>query len=140
VISHGAELVRAFAAAGSPRVTVILRKAFGGAFITMNSKALGADASFCWPNAEIGVMSPGAAVEIIHRRLLLAAGIGVRDELTRRYAQHSVSPEAALGSGAIDAVIDPTETREHVARALRLDRATARGDSRITRGPAEDDE
>lgn len=144
VIKHGAELVRAFAAAGSPRVTVILRKAFGGAFITMNSKDLGADASFCWPNSEIGIMSPQAAVEIIHRRRLLAAGAGdgdLREELARLYAKHSVSPEAALASGAIDGVIDPAETRERVARALRLDRATPRRlGELITRAPAVDDE
>src|SRR5262249_33840135 len=87
VISHGAELLRAFAAARSPRVTVIVRKAYGGAFITMNSKDLGADASFCWPQAEIGVMSAEAAVEIIHGRQLLGDGnADVRDRLARRYA------------------------------------------------------
>ena len=128
VISHGAELLRAFAAARSPRVTVILRKAFGGAFITMNSKDLGADASFCWPQAEIGIMSPQAAVEILHRRRLLAAGVGLRERLARRYAEHGLSPEAALRCGAIDAVIDPAETRECVVRALRLDRAALRFD------------
>src|SRR5262249_7531695 len=123
VISHGAELLRAFAAARSPRVTVIVRKAFGGAFITMNSKDLGADAAFSWPRAEIGIMSPHAAVEIIHGRRLGAANGHLRERLARRYAEESLSPEAALDSGAIDAVIDPAETRERVLRALRLDRA-----------------
>ena len=121
VISHGAELVRAFASARSPRVTVILRKAFGGAFITMNSKDLGADASFCWPQAEVGIMSSLAAVEIIHRRKLLAAGAAaLRERLIRGYAEQSLSPEAAVRSGAVDAVIEPTETRERVACSLRL--------------------
>jgi acetyl-CoA carboxylase carboxyltransferase component len=121
VISHGAELVRAFASTRSPRVTVILRKAFGGAFITMNSKDLGADASFCWPQAEVGIMSSLAAVEIIHRRKLLAAGAAaLRDRLIRGYTEESLSPQAAVDSGAIDAVIDPTETRERVACSLRL--------------------
>jgi acetyl-CoA carboxylase carboxyltransferase component len=123
VISHGAKLLRAFAATSSPRVTVIVRKAFGGAFITMNSKDLGADASFSWPQAEIGIMSPHAAVEIIHGRRLGERSEHLRDRLARRYAEESLSPEAALGSGAIDAVIDPAETRERVIRALRLDRA-----------------
>jgi acetyl-CoA carboxylase carboxyltransferase component len=126
VISHGAGLLRAFAAARSPRVTVVLRKAFGGAFITMNSKDLGADASFSWPRAEIGIMSPHAAVEIIHgRRLLGARSTHLRDRLARSYAEESLSPDAALGSGAIDAVIEPAETRERVVRALQLARGTA---------------
>jgi acetyl-CoA carboxylase carboxyltransferase component len=122
VISHGAELLRAFAAAGSPRVTVIVRKAFGGAFITMNSKDLGASAAFCWPDAEIGIMSAEAAVEIIHRRSNGDAG-----GLARRYAEESLSVDVALRSGAIDAVIDPSDTRERVIGALRLDGAAAPG-------------
>ena len=142
VISHGAELLRAFAATGSRRVTVIVRKAFGGAFITMNSKDLGAHASFCWRDAEIGIMSPQAAVEIIHgRRLLGARGTHLRDRLARRYAEESLSPEAALRCGAIDAVIDPAETREHAVRALRLGRASApEWGGAITGEPAEDAE
>jgi acetyl-CoA carboxylase carboxyltransferase component len=128
VISHGAGLLRAFAATRSPRVTVVVRKAFGGAFITMNSKDLGADASFAWPRAEIGIMSPHAAVDIIHgRRLLGARSTQLRDRLARSYAEKSLSPSAALGSGAIDAVIEPAETRERVVRALGLDRAIAPG-------------
>jgi acetyl-CoA carboxylase carboxyltransferase component len=125
VISQGAKLLRAFAATSSPRATVIVRKAFGGAFITMNSKDLGADAAFSWPQAEIGIMSPHAAVEIIHGRRLGPRSEHLRERLARRYAEESLSPEAALGSGAIDAVIDPGETRERVVRALRLDGAAA---------------
>jgi acetyl-CoA carboxylase carboxyltransferase component len=128
VISHGAQLVRAFAAARTPRVTVIVRKAFGGAFITMNSKDLGATASFCWPQAEIGIMSPQAAVEIIHGRRLLGARSGqLMDRLARRYAEESVTPEAAIRAGAIDAVIEPAHTRERVIATLDLDRETAPG-------------
>ena len=119
MISHGAELVRAFAATRSPRVTVIVRKAFGGAFITMNSKDLGADAAFCWPQAEIGIMSPEAAVEIIHgRRLRRIRGADVREQLARRYAKDSLTAQAAVACGAVDAVIQPAQTREHVVRAL----------------------
>jgi acetyl-CoA carboxylase carboxyltransferase component len=121
VIGHGAELLRAFAAARSPRVTVIVRKAFGGAFITMNSKDLGADASFCWPDAEIGIMSAQAAVEIIHgRRLLDRRSTDLLDRLARRYAKESLTPDAALSRNAIDAVIEPSETRERVVSALGL--------------------
>ena len=75
VIRFGAEFVHAFAAAEVPRVTLILRKAFGGAYITMNSKDLGADYVFAWPNAQIGVMAAKSAVGIIHRRELAAPTI-----------------------------------------------------------------
>ncbi len=131
VISHGAELLRAFAGARTRRVTVIVRKAFGGAFITMNSKDLGADASFCWPGAEIGIMSAHAAVEIIHgRRLLGRRGNDLLERLARSYAKESLTPEAAIGRGAVDAVIEPSETRARALRALQLDAA----------GPLEGDE
>ena len=73
MIRHGATLVHAFAEATVPRVTLIVRKAFGGAFITMNSKDLGADYVFAWPEAEIGVMGASPAVGVIHRRELAAA-------------------------------------------------------------------
>ena len=123
VIRHGAELLRAFAAASCARVTVILRKAFGGAFITMNSKDLGADAAFAWPAAEIGIMGPRAAIEIIHRRRLVQAA--AREEeagvLARRYAEAHLSPDTAARLGVIDAVIHPAETRRRVAGAF-LDR------------------
>jgi acetyl-CoA carboxylase carboxyltransferase component len=140
VIGHGAELLRAFAAARSPRVTVIVRKAFGGAFITMNSKDLGADASFCWPQAEIGIMSAESAVEIIHARRLRAARIAdLPARLARRYARDSLSLDIALRCGAIDAVIDPAETRRRVVAALRLDstRSTRWDPAMIARAPAE---
>jgi methylmalonyl-CoA decarboxylase subunit alpha len=121
MIGHGAELLRAFAAATCPRVTVIVRKAFGGAFITMNSKDLGADASFCWPNAEIGIMSAEAAVEIMHGRQLKGPGSeDLRERLADRYAKDNLSAHAAVRCGAVDAVIDPGETRARVASALRL--------------------
>ena len=121
MIGHGAELLRAFAAATCPRVTVIVRKAFGGAFITMNSKDLGADASFCWPNAEIGIMSAEAAVEIMHGRQLKGPGSEeLRERLARRYARDNLSADAAVACGAVDAVVDPGDTRAQVAGALRL--------------------
>jgi acetyl-CoA carboxylase carboxyltransferase component len=120
VIRHGAELVRAFAGSTSPRATVILRKAFGGAFITMNSKGLGADAHFSWPGAEIGVMGASGAVEIIHRRTLLEADgdSELAEQLAQTYAEEHLSAQAALSLGAIDEVIEPAETRERIAAAL----------------------
>jgi adenylyl-sulfate kinase len=123
VIRHGAELLRAFAAASCARVTVILRKAFGGAFITMNSKDLGADAVFAWPTAAIGIMGPRAAIEIVHRRQLLAATAPEQEAaiLARRYAEAHLTPDVAARLQVIDAVIEPAETRPRVALAL-LDR------------------
>ena len=120
VIGHGAELVRAFAAATCRRVTVILRKSFGGAFITMNSKELGADAVCCWPAAEIGIMGSEAAVRIIHHRELASGPEGVGEQLARRYAEQSLSTTSALRSGAVDAVIDPRDTRAWLVGELEL--------------------
>jgi acetyl-CoA carboxylase carboxyltransferase component len=118
VIRYGADLVRAFAATTSPRVSVILRKAFGGAFIAMNSRDLGADAAYSWPNTEIGVMSSTAAVEIIHRRQLQDAGAETAGHLANRYAEEHLTPHAALRRGAIDAVIEPGQTRSRAASVL----------------------
>jgi adenylyl-sulfate kinase len=117
IIRHGADLLRGFAAARCTRVTVVLRKAFGGAFITMNSKDLGADAAFAWPTAEIGIMGPRAAVEILHRRQLLEAPVPEEEAavLARRYAEAHLSADTAARLGVIDAVIDPVETRDRVA-------------------------
>ncbi len=121
VIRLGATLVHAFAAASVPRVTVIVRKAFGGAFITMNSKDLGADYVFAWPQAEIGVMGAKPAVGIIHRRELAAADdpAAAREALAQRYAESHLRPQVAAASGYIDELIEPAETRTRVAWALR---------------------
>jgi acetyl-CoA carboxylase carboxyltransferase component len=121
VIRFGATLVHAFAEATVPRVTVILRKAFGGAFITMNSKDLGADYVFAWPQAQIGVMGAKPAVGIIHRRELAAAPDpdAVRDRLAHEYANAQLRPEVAASTGYVDELIAPAETRGRVAWALR---------------------
>ena len=121
VIRHGATLVQAFAAATVPRVTVVLRKAFGGAFITMNSKDLGADYVFAWPQAEVGVMGARPAVGIIHRRELAAAEDPevARAELAERYAVTHLAPQVAAATGHIDELIEPCQTRSRVAWALR---------------------
>jgi acetyl-CoA carboxylase carboxyltransferase component len=121
VIRFGAGLVQAFAEATVPRVTVILRKAFGGAFITMNSKDLGADYVFAWPEAEIGVMGARPAVGIIHRRELTAAPDpdAARTRLASEYAHAQLRPEVAARSGYVDELIAPSETRARVAWALR---------------------
>jgi len=121
VIRFGATLVHAFAEATVPRITVILRKAFGGAFITMNSKDLGADYVFAWPQAEIGVMGAEPAVGIMHRRELAAANDphGLRQQLAQHYAHAQLRPEVAASTGYIDQLITPGETRGRLAWAFR---------------------
>jgi acetyl-CoA carboxylase carboxyltransferase component len=121
VIRLGAGFVHAFAQSTVPRVTVILRKAFGGAFITMNSKDLGADYVFAWPQAEIGVMGAKPAVGIIHRRELAAATDPetARDELAELYADTHLRPQVAAATGHVDELITPQQTRSRVAWALR---------------------
>jgi acetyl-CoA carboxylase carboxyltransferase component len=120
VIRFGASLVHAFAEATVPRLTVVLRKAFGGAFITMNSKDLGADYVFAWPQAEIGVMGAKPAVGIIHRRDLAAAEDreATREQLAAEYAETHLRPEVAAREGHIDELIAPSDTRRRLAGAL----------------------
>ena len=120
VIRHGASLLRAFAAASVPRLTVVLRKAYGGAVITMNSKDLGADVVFAWPGAEIGIMAANQAIGIVHRRRLREASdpdeIGA--ELAAAYAEEHLTAGAAAASGFIDEVIEPAQTRDRLGWAL----------------------
>jgi acetyl-CoA carboxylase carboxyltransferase component len=121
VIRFGASLVHAFAEATVPRITVILRKSFGGAFITMNSKDLGADCVYAWPQAEIGVMGAKPAVGIVHRRELAAADDieKTRDRLAAEYAENHLRPEVAVRQGFVDELITPMETRSRLAWSLR---------------------
>jgi acetyl-CoA carboxylase carboxyltransferase component len=120
VIRHGAKLLHAFAEATVPRVTVVLRKAFGGAYITMNSRDLGADLAFAWPHAEIGVMGAGQAVGVISRREIAAADDpdATRAALAGEYAAEHLSASIAAREGFIDEVIEPIETRARLAWAL----------------------
>ncbi len=120
VIRFGASLVRAFAAATVPRLTVVLRKAYGGAFIAMNSRDLGADLVFAWPQAEIGVMGAQPATGIIHRRELAAAEdpVARQEALSTAYAEEHLGAEVAAAGGFVDEVIEPCETRARVAGAL----------------------
>jgi acetyl-CoA carboxylase carboxyltransferase component len=117
VIRHGAALLRAFAGASVPKLTVVMRKAYGGAAITMNSRDLGADVVFAWPGAEIGIMAAGQAVNFVHRREI-ADGTGDRDQLADAYAAEHLTAEAAAASGFVDEVIEPAETRASLAWAL----------------------
>ena len=121
VIRHGASLVRAFAAAPVPKLTVVLRKAYGGAYITMNSRDLGADLVMAWPDAELGIMSARAAVGIVHRRELRLARDpeAERARLADAYAERHLGAGAAAAAGFIDELVEPGETRERLAGALR---------------------
>jgi acetyl-CoA carboxylase carboxyltransferase component len=121
VIRHGASLVRAFAAARVPKLTVVLRKAYGGAYITMNSRDLGADLVLAWPGAELGIMSARAAVGIVNRRELRVAGDPAleRDRLADAYAEEHLRAEAAAAAGFVDELVAPGETRGRLAGALR---------------------
>ena len=120
VIRHGAKLVHAFAGADVPRVTIVLRKAFGGAFITMNSKDLGADLVLAWPGAQLGVMGAQQAVGITARREIAAAADpdAMRERLGREYADEHLGVGAASAAGHIDEVIAPHESRARIAGAL----------------------
>ncbi len=120
VIRFGATLVHAFAAATVPRVTVILRKAFGGAFITMNAKDLGADYVFAWPQAQIGVMGAKPAVGIIHGRELAAADDpqAHRERLAAKYTDEHLCPRVAASAGYIDELIEPSQTRSRLVWAF----------------------
>jgi acetyl-CoA carboxylase carboxyltransferase component len=120
VIRHGAKLLHAFAEATVPRITVVLRKAYGGAYITMNSKDLGSDLTLAWTGAELGIMGAEQAVGVIHRRQLASASNP--DEEKRRlamtYAARHLDAAAAARAGHIDQVIAPNETRPRLIWAL----------------------
>ncbi len=119
VIRHGSDLLRAFAGATVPKLTVVLRKAYGGAVITMNSRDLGADVVFAWPGAELGIMAAGQAVEIVHGRSSPVSDDDHR-RLTAEYAEEHLSAGAAAASGFVDEVIAPASTRDRLARAISL--------------------
>jgi acetyl-CoA carboxylase carboxyltransferase component len=128
VIRHGAKLVYAFAEATVPRITLVMRKAFGGAFIAMNSKELGADLVFAWPQANVGVMGPEQAVAIIERRKIAAAAdpVAERQRLARAYAGANLSIESAVAEGHVDEVVWPVESRARLAAALSAMETAAR--------------
>jgi acetyl-CoA/propionyl-CoA carboxylase carboxyl transferase subunit len=122
VVRRGAKLLHAFAEAVVPRVTLITRKAYGGAYIAMNSRSLGATAVFAWDDAEIAVMGPDAAVGVLHRRRLQATPEDererVRAELVAEHRRIAGGVDRALGIGVVDEVIAPEHTRRKLAEAL----------------------
>jgi len=122
IIRHGAKLLYAFAESSVPRMTVITRKAYGGAYLVMNSKHLRADVSFAWPTAEIAVMGPDAAVNIVNRKEIeKAEDPGARRaELIAQYQRKFANPYVAAERGFVDDVVEPAETRARLIKALRM--------------------
>ncbi len=122
IIRHGAKLLYAYCEATVPRIQVITRKAYGGAYVVMNSKSIGADLAFAWPSAELAVMGPQGAVEILYRRELQGAAdpVARRAELVDEYTERFANPYAAAERGIVDDVIDPAETRIKLAAGLEL--------------------
>jgi len=122
VVRRGAKLLHAFAEAVVPRVTLVTRKAYGGAYIAMNSRSLGATAVFAWPSAEIAVMGPSAAVNILHRKKLAATPPEERDAVRARLIDEQIvvagGVHRALEIGVVDAKVEPTQTRKRIAEAL----------------------
>ena len=122
IIRHGAKLLYAFCEATVPRICVITRKAYGGAYVVMNSKSIGADLAFAWPTAELAVMGAAGAVEIVHRRDLIESddATELRTQLVEDYAERYSNPYIAAERGYVDDVIDPAETRKVLSRSLDL--------------------
>ncbi len=124
IIKHGAKLLFAFCEATVPKLTVITRKAYGGAYCVMSSKHIRGDANFAYPTAEIAVMGPDGAVNILYRRELerAADAAGFRDARTREYREKFANPYVAAERGYVDEVIEPRDTRARLCAALELTR------------------
>jgi propionyl-CoA carboxylase beta chain len=122
IIKHGAKLLYAFCEATVPKLTVITRKAYGGAYCVMSSKHIRGDANFAYPTAEIAVMGPDGAVNILYRREMEHADdvATLRDEKTREYREKFANPFVAAERGYIDEIIEPRDTRARLCAALEL--------------------
>jgi len=120
IIRHGAKMLFAYSAATVPKVTVILRKSYGGAYLAMCGKDLGADRVFAWPTAEVAVMGAEGAADIVFRKEIQEAAdkTAKRAELIERYRDAFSNPYVAAGRRLVDAVIEPAKTRHHVAQVL----------------------
>jgi acetyl-CoA/propionyl-CoA carboxylase carboxyl transferase subunit len=131
VVRRGAKLLHAFAEATVPRVTLVTRKAYGGAYIAMNSRSLGATKVLAWPTAEVAVMGAVAAIRILHRRLLADVPDDLREttelELAAEHERISGGVARALEIGVVDAIVEPTKSRSAIAAAI-LDAPQRRGD------------
>ena len=122
IIRHGAKLLYAYCEATVPRISIITRKAYGGAYVVMDSKSIGSDLCFAWPSAELAVMGPQGAVGIVYKRELDAAPdpAARRAELVEDYTERFANPYIAAERGYVDDVIDPAVTRKMLVRGLSL--------------------
>ena len=122
IIRHGAKLLYAYCESTVPRIQIITRKAYGGAYVVMNSKSIGADLAYAWPTAELAVMGPQGAVEIVYRRELQQAAdpVARRAELVADYTEKYANPYSAAERGYVDDVIDPAETRIKLINGLQM--------------------
>jgi len=125
IIRHGAKLLYAYCEATVPRISVVTRKAYGGAYVVMDSKSVGSDLTFAWPTAELAVMGPQGAVEIVHRRELgelesEAARAERKDQLVDDYMEQYANPYIAAERGYVDEVIDPADTRSKIIAGLDM--------------------
>jgi acetyl-CoA carboxylase carboxyltransferase component len=122
IIRHGAKLLYAYCESTVPRIQIVVRKAYGGAYVVMNSKSIGADLAWAWPSAELAVMGPNGAVEIVYRRELQTAAdpVARKAELVDEYTERYANPYNAAERGFVDDVIDPAETRAKVIAGFDL--------------------
>ncbi|MGD6841432.1 acyl-CoA carboxylase subunit beta [Bacillus infantis] len=122
IIRHGAKILYAYSEATVPKLTVILRKAYGGAYVALNSKSIGADLVFAWPNAEIAVMGPQGAANIIFAREIQGSSNpeAVREQKIEEYREKFANPYVAASRGMVDDVIDPRDTRIKLIQALEM--------------------
>jgi propionyl-CoA carboxylase beta chain len=120
IIRHGAKVLYAYSEASVPKISIVTRKAYGGAYVVMSSKFLGTDINYGWPSAEIAVMGPAGAANILYRRQIDAAEDkeAERARLTEEYRKKFLNPYAAAGADYLDEVIEPRETRARVIAAL----------------------
>jgi propionyl-CoA carboxylase beta chain len=122
IIRHGAKILYAYSEATVPKITVILRKAYGGAYVALNSKAIGADLVYAWPGSQIAVMGPEGAANIIHAKEIASSSdpVSTRAQRIAEYKERFANPYVAAAAGMVDDVIDPRETRIKLFEALEL--------------------
>ncbi len=122
VIRHGAKILYAYSEATVPKISVILRKAYGGGYIAMNSRHLNADFVFAWPTAEIAVMGPEGAANIIFRKEIMEAAdpVAMREEKIQEYKEKFANPYVAAAKGYVDSVIEPKETKKFIMHAIEV--------------------
>ena len=122
IIRHGAKLIFAYAEATVPKISVLTRKAYGGAYIVMSSKSLRGDVNYSWPTGQVAVMGAEGAVNIIHRSILKDSEDAEekRKELVNEYENSLMNPYIAASRGYIDDVIEPSKTRRKIIRALQM--------------------